>query len=132
MNDFNQQIIEKFRANAGVIEGFSDIVLLTTTGARSGLSRVNPVACQVGEDGTIYVFASKAGAPSSPDWFHNLVANPRLRVERLAETFDAEAEVVPEPLRTEIYDRQAAALPVFAEYQSKTDRVIPVVALRRV
>jgi deazaflavin-dependent oxidoreductase (nitroreductase family) len=131
INDFNQQMIENFRANNGQVSGFASLVILTTTGAKSGLARTTPVACLVDDDGTLYVCASKAGAPTNPDWYHNLVANPTITVEFGAETFEATAEPITGAKRDEIYAKQVEQLPVFAEYQSKTDRVIPVVALRR-
>jgi deazaflavin-dependent oxidoreductase (nitroreductase family) len=105
-------------------------VLLTTTGARSGLERVNPLVCRT-EGDYVYVFASKAGAPTNPDWFHNLVANPEVTVELGTETFRAGAEVLDKAERDRIYEAQAAEFANFAEYQAGTDRVIPVVRLRR-
>jgi deazaflavin-dependent oxidoreductase (nitroreductase family) len=134
MNNFNQQIIDEFRANQGVVGGpfeGAPVVLLTTTGAKSGKSRTNPLVGQVGADGTLYVFASKGGAPTNPDWYHNLVANPEVGVEFGTDQFQATAEPVSGELREEIYARQAKAFPGFAEYQEKTNRLIPVVALRR-
>ena len=83
MNDFNAQIISEFRSNDGKVGGpfaGATVLLLTTTGARSGLERVNPVVART-EGDEVYVFASKAGAPTDPDWFHNLVANPEVTVE---------------------------------------------------
>lgn len=133
MQDFNAQIIAEFRANDGVVGGpfeGATIVLLTTTGARSGLERVNPVVCRrEGED--LYVFASKAGAPSDPDWFHNLVAHPEVTVELGPDTFRARAVVLEGAERDRVYAAQAAQYPNFAEYQASTERVIPVVRLDR-
>lgn len=134
MNDFNAQVIAEFRANEGQVGGpfaGSTVLLLTTTGAKSGLERVNPVVARV-EDDRIYVFASKAGAPTHPDWFHNLVARPEVTVELGAERFAARAVVVEGAERDRIYAAQAAEFPNFAEYQEATDRVIPVVLLERV
>ncbi len=134
MNNFNQQVIDEFRKNEGVVGGpfeGSPVVLLTTTGAKSGKSRTNPLVGQMGDDGTLYVFASKGGAPTNPDWYHNLITNPEVRVEFGTDRFEATAEPVTGKLRDEIFARQAKAFPGFAEYQQKTDRVIPVVALRR-
>ena len=133
INDFNAQIIAEFRANDGVVGGpfeGATVLLLHTTGARSGAERVNPVvARREGDD--LYVFASKAGAPTHPDWFHNLVANPSVRAELGAETFAATAEVLEGADRDRVYGAQAAEFPAFAEYETKTDRVIPVVRLVR-
>jgi hypothetical protein len=86
MNDFNQGVIEEFRANGGKVGGGfagAPVVLLTTTGAKSGATRVNPLVALV-EGDDLYVFASKAGAPTSPDWYHNLVANPQVEVETVS------------------------------------------------
>jgi len=133
MNDFNAQIISEFRSSDGKVGGPFDgatVVLLTTTGARSGLERVNPLVCRT-EGDDVYVFASKAGAPTNPDWFHNLVANPEVTVEVGTETFRARAEVLDKAERDRIYAAQAAEFANFAEYQAGTDRVIPVVRLRR-
>lgn len=134
VNDFNQQVIDEFRKNQGVVGGpfkGAPLVLLTTTGARTGQARTHPVMAQVDDDGVLYVFASKGGAPTNPDWYRNLVANPAVHVEFGTDSFDARAEPVTGDLRDEIYSRQAEAFPAFAEYQQKTSRVIPVVALRR-
>ena len=135
MTDFNTQIIDEFRTHAGKVGGpfeGAPLLLLTTTGAKSGQSRTNPMMYLDGPDGVRYVFASKAGAPTSPDWYHNLVANPRVTVEVGETTYRATAIPVEGTERDEIYARQAALYPGFAEYQEKTDRVIPVVALRPV
>lgn len=133
VNDFNAQIIDEFRANAGVVGGpfeGATVLLLTTTGAKSGLKRVNPVVCRV-EGDDVYVFASKAGAPTNPDWFHNLVANPSVTVELGSETFVATAEVLDRGERDRVYADQASVNPGFAEYEAMTDRIIPVVRLVR-
>ena len=134
INNWNTQIIDEFRANQGRVRGQFEgtpLLLLTTTGAKSGKNRVNPMM-YLREDGTIYVFASKAGAPTNPDWFHNLVAHPRVTVELGGETFPADARVLKGSERDRVYARQAELYPGFAEYQEKTTRVIPVVALDRV
>jgi deazaflavin-dependent oxidoreductase (nitroreductase family) len=134
MHDFNRRVIEEFRENRGVVGGpfeGAPVVLLTTTGRKSGEPRTNPLVCRLGEDGTVYVFASKGGAPSDPDWYRNLVANPEVQVELGTERFDATAEPVTGSLRDEIHARLGERFPAFIEYQQKTDRVIPVVALRR-
>jgi len=133
MNDFNAQIIAEFRANGGIVGGpfeGSTVLLLHTTGAKSGAERVNPVvARREGDD--LYVFASKAGAPTNPDWFHNLVANPSVSAELGRDTFAATAEVVEGAERDRVYAAQAAEFANFAEYQTMTERVIPVVRLVR-
>lgn len=130
-NDWNEKIIAEFRANAGAVGGrFRDmrLLLLHTTGARSGLPRVNPLACV--EDGDrLVVIASKGGAPTHPDWYYNLVANPEVEVEYGPETFRARAAVAAEPQRTALYNRVAARYPVFERYRRETEREIPVIVL---
>lgn len=132
-NDWNKAIIEEFRANDGKVGGMfegASLLLLHTTGAKSGLARVNPVICMA--DGDRYVVvASKAGAPNNPDWYHNLVANPEVSVEVGTEQFQAQATVAAEPERAELYAKMAESFAAFNEYESKTTRVIPVVTLSR-
>ncbi|HVT41383.1 MAG TPA: nitroreductase family deazaflavin-dependent oxidoreductase [Acidimicrobiales bacterium] len=133
MSDFNQAIIEEFRANGGKVGGGFDgapMVLLTTTGAKSGKTRVNPVVALV-EGDHLYVFASKAGAPTNPDWYHNLVAHPVVGVEFGTEKFEADAVPVTGAERDRLYAAQVAVMPGFGEYEKATTRVIPVVELRR-
>jgi deazaflavin-dependent oxidoreductase (nitroreductase family) len=133
VNDWNARIIEEFRANEGRVGGQfagAPVLLLHTTGAKTGQERVNPMMYLEGDE-TIYVFASKAGAPTNPDWYHNLVANPTVTVELGTETFTARARVLERAERDRVYARQAELYPGFAEYEAKTDRVIPVVALDR-
>jgi len=133
VKDFNTAIIEEFRANGGVVGGpFADtpVLLLTTTGARSGLERVNPMVYRT-EGDELYVFASKAGAPTDPDWFHNLVAHPEVTVELGSDRFRATAVVLEGEERDRVYAAHAETMPTFADYQAGTDRVIPVVHLVR-
>jgi deazaflavin-dependent oxidoreductase (nitroreductase family) len=133
VNDWNAKIIAEFRANGGKVGGQFEgapLLLLTTTGAKSGLARTSPMMYLPDGD-RLVVFASKAGAPTNPDWYHNLVANPSATVEVGTETFDVDAQVTTGAERDELYARQAQLYPGFAEYESKTDRVIPVVALTR-
>ncbi len=133
MDDFNSTIIAEFRANDGVVGGpfeGATLVVLHTIGARSGTERVTPVVARIDGD-DLYVFASKAGAPTHPDWFHNLVAHPRVTIELGTDTVPATAVVLEGAPRDEVYAAQSAAFPNFAEYQEKTDRVIPVVRLDR-
>jgi deazaflavin-dependent oxidoreductase (nitroreductase family) len=134
MNDFNRGVIEEFRANHGAVGGGfagAPVVLLTTTGAKSGKERVNPLVGFV-DDGTLYVIASKGGAPNSPDWYHNLVAHPDVEVEFGDERFAATAvPITSGPERDRLYAVQVAAQPGFADYATATTRVIPVVELRR-
>ncbi len=134
MTDRNEPIIEEFRANGGRVGGHFDgapLLLLHTTGARSGAERVNPLMYL--PDGERHVvFASKGGAPSHPDWFHNIVADPRVSVEVGRERFDARAAVAGPDERERLFARQAALYPQFQAYQDGTDRVIPVVILEAV
>ena len=133
MQDFNAQIIAEFRANDGVVGGpfeGATVLLLHTTGARSGAERVTPVVARR-EGDEVYVFASKAGAPTHPDWYHNLVATPAVTVELGTETYPATAEVLTGAERDRVYAAQAADVAAFADYQAGTERVIPVVRLVR-
>ena len=133
VNDWNAKIIEEFRANAGKVGGQFDgapILLLHSTGAKSGLERVNPMVYQqVGDK--IAVFASKAGAPTNPDWYHNLVANPDVSIEIGTEIAKVHARTADPEERHPIWAAQKAMMPGFAEYEAKTSRVIPVVILER-
>jgi deazaflavin-dependent oxidoreductase (nitroreductase family) len=133
MSDYNKPIIEEFRANGGKVASFGDapMVIITTKGAKSGATRVNPLVSQPQDDGTLYIFASAAGAPKSPDWYHNLVANPEIEVEYGTEKFSATATPITGAKRDEIYNRQKELLPQFADYEKATTRTIPVVALTR-
>jgi len=132
-NDWNRQIIEEFHANGGKVGGpfeGATLLLLTTTGAKSGLSRTTPLV-YLPDGERLVIFASKAGAPTSPDWYYNLVAHPTVTVEVGTEKFNATATVVSGEERDRLYAQQAAKAPGFAEYQQKTTRVIPVVVLER-
>lgn len=130
-NEWNKQIIEAFRANGGKVGGHfanMNLLLLHTTGAKSGQPRINPVA-YIKDGDRLIVAASKAGMPTNPDWFYNLVANSAVEVEVGAERFSAQAVVAAEPERTRLYRNMAEQYPGFAEYEHKTSRVIPVVVL---
>ncbi len=106
------------------------LLLLHTVGAKSGQPRINPVART--RDGNRYVIvASKGGAPTNPDGYYNVIANPLVTVEYGTETFQARAAVATEPERTRLYNQMAAEWPTFAEYQRKTTRTIPVIILTR-
>jgi len=133
-NDWNQSVIAEFRANAGKVGGpfaGGSLLLLTTTGAKTGRRLTSPVMYSSDGD-RLLVFASKAGAPTHPDWYHNLIANPEVTVEQGTETFNARAVVVTGEERDRLYAEQATRSPQFAEYQTKTTRQIPVVALERI
>jgi deazaflavin-dependent oxidoreductase (nitroreductase family) len=132
-NEWNKKVIEEFRANAGKVGGNfegSSLLLLHTTGAKSGLPRINPVMYLA--DGDRYVIvASKAGASTHPDWYRNLVANPEISVEVGTEEFPVLATVTSEPERTQLYEKVEAMAPGFTEYKINTTRVIPVITLTR-
>ena len=132
--DFNSKIIAEFRANEGRVGGpfeGSPLLLLHTKGAKSGQERVNPVMYQAVGD-NFAVFASKAGAPTNPDWYHNLLASPQVQAEIGTETITATARVAGDAERDRLWDAQKQAYPGFADYERKTTRRIPVVILEPV
>jgi len=131
-DDWNAKIIEEFRANGGKVGGQFEgapLLLLHTTGARTGSPRVSPVMYQDLGGGSVAVFASKAGAPDNPDWFHNLRAAPDVEAEIGTERRAYRARVADGDERERIWSKQKADYPGFAEYEQKTDRTIPVVVL---
>jgi deazaflavin-dependent oxidoreductase (nitroreductase family) len=132
MNDFNQQIIAEFRANDGVVGGMFEgmpMLILHTTGRTSGVERLSPLAFQE-VDGGWAIFASKGGAPTHPDWYHNIVADPDVSIELGAETHDVRARIVEGDEREQIWSTQKINSPGFAEYEEKAQgREIPVVVL---
>jgi len=136
VNDWNSKVIDEFRANGGKVGGVFEgatILLLQSKGTKSHRERINPLAC-VREDGRFVVIASKGGAPTNPDWYHNIVANPELTVEVGTETFRVHATIVEEPERTRLYNKMVEAQPAsvsktFDEYRHKTTRKIPVILL---
>ncbi len=130
-NERNQKIIDEFRANGGKVGGYFEgktLLLLHTKGAKSGQSRINPVA-YVRDGNRLAVIASKGGSPTHPDWYYNVVANPLVTVEVGTETFQAHAKVAKEPERSRLYEKMAAMMPAFNEYRQKAGRVIPVIVL---
>ncbi len=132
-NDWNSKVIAEFRANGGKVGGpfeGAPLLLLTTTGAKSGQRRTTPLV-YMPDSNSMIIFASKAGAPTNPDWYHNLVAHPQATVEVGTETFDVTATVTTDEERDRLYALQAQRNPGFAEYQAKTTRKIPVIALKR-
>jgi deazaflavin-dependent oxidoreductase (nitroreductase family) len=133
MNDFNTAIIDEFRDNDGKVGGGFDgapMLLLHHKGAKSGTERVNPLVYLAEGDAWV-VFASKGGAPTNPDWFHNLVANPDTEIEVGSDTIPVHARVAEGDERERIFAEQKERMPGFADYEAKTDRVIPVVVLDR-
>lgn len=133
MNDFNATIIDEFRANDGRVGGpfeGAPMILVHHTGARSGTERVTPLVYLPDGDDWV-IFASRAGAPNNPAWYHNLVANPETTVEVGAETVEVAASEAVGAERDRLFEAQKAVMPQFAEYEAKTDRTIPVLVLRR-
>ena len=133
MNEMNKRVIEEFRANDGKVGGFFEnatLLLLHTTGAKSGQERINPLM-YIEDGGRYVIIASAGGAQNHPDWYYNVVADPEVGVEMGAESFQARAAVTEEPQRTELYAAVSARYPNFIEYQENTDRVIPVITLQR-
>ena len=132
INAFNKSIIDEFRSNGGKVSGQfenADLLLLTTTGAKSGQQRVSPLA-YFRIDGKLIIIGSFAGAPVNPAWVHNLRANPAAHVEIGTDAFDVTAHELPSTERDALFGKVAAAAPGFAEYQSKTSRVIPLFELQ--
>lgn len=129
--NYNQQLIETFRANDGKVPGWNRLLLLTTTGAKSGQPRTSPLAYSTDGD-RLVVAASKGGAPTNPDWYHNLLANPVVTVEVGSERFQARAHVTEGQERDRVYAQHAEQMPGFAEYAKKTTRKIPAVLLERI
>jgi deazaflavin-dependent oxidoreductase (nitroreductase family) len=135
VSDWNQKIIEEFRANAGRVGGpfeGAPMILVHHIGARTGTERVAPLVYFPEDDGTMVIVASKGGAPTNPDWYHNLLANPKVDVEVGTETFPVRAtELTPEE-RAPVWERIVAERPGFGEYQVKAGgRTIPVFRLER-
>jgi deazaflavin-dependent oxidoreductase (nitroreductase family) len=133
--DFTKSLIEDFRAHKGKTTTGpfvnSDVLLVHTIGARTGVEHVTPVVYSRDGD-RMFIVASKGGAPTHPAWFHNLVANPIVTVEAGGETFKARATVVGPDDHDRLYALHASRYPGFLDYQKKTDRIIPVVFLDRV
>ena len=134
MQDFNARIIDEFRANEGRVgppfEGVP-ILLLHHRGAKTGTERVSPLAYQPLGDGAMAVFGSKGGAPTNPDWYHNIQANPQATVEVGTDTIEIVARVAEGDERERIWEKQKQDRPAFAEYELSTPRQIPVVILER-
>ena len=133
-NEFNKGIVDEFRANDGVVGGpfeGAPMMLVTHKGAKTGTERTTPLVHTKDGDNVV-IIASMGGAPTHPAWYHNIKANPQVGVEIGTESYAADAEILTEgPERQRLFDQQAALMPNFAEYQEKTDRVIPVVVLTR-
>jgi len=133
IKSFNETVIAEFRANGGKVAAFGSapVVILNTIGAKSGQIRPTPLVA-MNDDSGMYVFASKAGAPTNPAWYHNLVANPEITVEYGTESFDALVEEMPEGEGQAKLAEQAALMPQFGEYiESAAPRVIPAFRISR-
>jgi len=131
---WNDKIITEFRANNGKVGGQFEgipLLLLHHTGARTGIERVNPLAYQSLTDGGWAIFASKGGAPSNPDWYHNLLANPHATVEIAGERFEVTARPAVGDERERIWDKQKEDMPGFGHYEKRTTRQIPVLILEK-
>jgi deazaflavin-dependent oxidoreductase (nitroreductase family) len=129
---WNEKIIEEFRANGGKVGGNfagAPLLLLHTIGARSGRPRTNPMMYQDLGDGSVAVFASKGGADTNPDWYHNLLANPDVTAEIGTGTRRFRARTATGDERDRIWNKQKQAYPGFATYEGRTDRTIPVAIL---
>jgi deazaflavin-dependent oxidoreductase (nitroreductase family) len=134
MTDFNAEVIEEFRANGGKVGGplaGQEMLLVTHVGAKTGTVRTNPLG-YFDDDGTPVLFASMMGAPSNPQWFHNLVANPDVTVELGDDHFTARARVVDGAEREALWDRILVDKPFLGQHQEKAGaRVIPLIRLER-
>ena len=131
VDDFNQNVIAEFRKNGGTVGGYFEglnMILLTHTGAKSGVERTTPLVCSM-DQGKPVVIASMGGAPTNPAWYHNLVAHPVITVEHGTDKYQARAVEVTGDERQRLFDQQAAIMPNFKEYQEKTTRTIPVFVL---
>lgn len=130
-NSHNNKMIEQYRANGGKVDFPLPLLLLTTTGAKSGETRTTPVAYSRDGD-RLVILASKGGAPTNPDWYHNLMAHPLVTVELGTERFQARAVLADDAEYERLYSQHATQMPGFAEYRRKTTRHIPVIILERI
>jgi len=133
MDDFNQRIMDDFRANGGNVGGdFTGVpmVIVHHTGAKSGTVRHAPL-CYLPNSDDVVIFASMGGAPNNPAWYHNLIANPETVIELGTETVPVRVREAKGAERDELFERQKKVMPPFAEYEAATTRVIPVLVLER-
>lgn len=129
-NERNKAVIEEFRANGGKVKGWGPLMLLTTIGAKTGQPRIAPLML-VNDGDRLLAVASKGGAPKHPDWYLNLLAHPQVTVEVGTEKFTTTARVLTGAEREQAFKRAAEVFPPYAQYQQKTTREIPVIALER-
>lgn len=133
LDDFNRGVVEEFRANGGVVGGPFEggtLILLHTVGAKSGQPRLSPLA-YLEIDGKVLIVGSYAGAPSNPAWVHNLRAEPKAHIEIGTDAYEVTARELPDDERDATYPKIVEKAPVFAEYQAKTSRAIPLFELVR-
>ncbi|WP_135454064.1 nitroreductase family deazaflavin-dependent oxidoreductase [Mycobacterium sp. DL99] len=133
LDDFNRNVVEEFRGNGGKVGGpfeQADLLLLHTTGAKSGKPRLSPLA-YLTVDGKMLIVGSYAGAPKDPAWVHNLRANPKVRIELGTDAYDATARELPDAERDAAYPKITEVAPVFADYQANTTRSIPLFEIVR-
>lgn len=133
LGDFNRAIVEEFRANGGKVGGPFEggtLLLLHTTGAKTGKTRLSPLAYMT-IDGKMVIFGSYAGAPKDPAWVHNLRALPKAYIEVGTDAYDVDVRELPDDEREATYPKVIEIAPVFAEYQTKTTRAIPLFELTR-
>ena len=126
----NKAVVEEFRANGGQVKGWGPLILLTTTGAKTSQQRIAPLML-VTDGNRLLAVASKGGAPKHPDWYLNLLAHPEVTVEVGSEKFETTVRILTGDEREQAYKRAAAVFPPYAEYQKRTAREIPVIALER-
>jgi deazaflavin-dependent oxidoreductase (nitroreductase family) len=129
-NEQNKPVIEEFRANEGRVKGRASLILLTTTGAKTGQPRIIPLM-RVDDGNRLLAVASKGGAPKHPDWYLNVLAHPEVTVEVDSEKFTTTARVLTGKERERAFKRAVEVFPPYGEYQKKTAREIPVIALER-
>jgi len=132
--DFNTKIIEEFRTNEGRVGGplaTTTMILIHHIGAKSGIERVSPLACAPQPDGRLVIVASNGGSPTHPDWYHNLRANPRIKVEVGNQTFTVLAEELDDTARAQLWPKLVATYPDVGKHQARTTRRIPVLMLTR-
>jgi deazaflavin-dependent oxidoreductase (nitroreductase family) len=132
VSDWNQKVIEEFRANEGRVGGYFEgapMILIHHIGAKTGTERVAPLVYFPEDEGRMVIIASKGGAPTNPDWYHNVKAHPKIDVEVGAEAFAVVVEEILGDERDEVWARVVAERPGFGEYQEKTTRQIPVLRL---
>ena len=127
----NVKVVEEFRANGGKIAGRAPLILMTTKGAKTGQERVYPLMAVPYDDSYLAV-ASKGGAPTHPQWYHNLMAHPDITVEVGTETFPARAELLSGEERAKAFAKAAQVFPLYSTYQQKTTRELPIFLLKRV